>query len=157
MKFNKLSHEEKLEVQKLVVDCMDRLGGRNYFLAMIEDIKEAKQHPLLNKTSKFHFKYGTISWGKEIYKDKVVAIKNMLIKYSDDNILAIKDEKLQKEIRNSIKTMGKLIYTISIKDGNEYTFNSFNTISEDNVEIDTMFQIVFFDSINNTKYILDYK
>ncbi len=157
MKFNNLSHDEKLDVQKLVINCMDTLGGRNYFLGMIEDIKEAKQHPLQNKTSKFHFKHGTISWGKEIYKDKVVAIKNMLIKFSDDNILTIKDEKLQKEIKNSIKTLGKLVYTISIKDGNDYTFSSFNTISENNVEIDTMFQIIFFDSINNTKYILDYK
>ncbi|RLA71992.1 MAG: hypothetical protein DRG78_24460 [Epsilonproteobacteria bacterium] len=157
MKFNSLSHDEKLDVQKLVINCMDTLGGRNYFLGMIEDIKEAKQHPLLNKTSKFHFKHGTISWGKEIYKDKVMAIKNMLIKYSADNILEIKDDKLQKEIKNSIRTLGKLVYTINIKDGNDYTFSSFNTISEDNIEIDTMFQIIFFDSINNTKYILDYK
>ena len=157
MKFNNLTHEEKLEVQKQVIDCMDTLGGRNYFLGMIEDIKEAKQHPLLNKTAKFHFKHGTISWGKEIYKDKIMAIKNMLISYSDDNLLAIKDLKLQKDIKNTIKTMGKLTYTINIKDGNEYSFNSFNTINEENVEIDTMFQIIFFDSINNTKYILDYK
>jgi len=157
MKFNNLSHDKKLEIQKLVINCMDTLGGRNYFLGMIEDIKDAKQHPLLNKTSKFHFKHGTISWGKEIYKDKVMAIKNMLIKFSDDNILTIKDDKLQKDIKNSIRTLGKLTYTINIKDGNDYTFSSFNTISEDNVEIDTMFQIIFFDSINNTKYILDYK
>ncbi|MEA2018088.1 MAG: hypothetical protein U9N59_06540 [Campylobacterota bacterium] len=157
MKFNNLSHDEKLDIQKLVLKCMDTLGGRNYFLGMIEDIKDTKQHPLLNKTSKFHFKHGTITWGKEIYKDKVIAIKNMLIKYSDNNLLAIKDEKLQKDIKNSIKTLGKLTFTINIKDGNDYTFGSFNTIDDNNVEIDTMFQIIFFDSINNTKKILDYK
>ena len=156
MKFNKLSHEEKLEIQKLVLDCMETLGGRNYFLGMIEDIKDANQHPLLNKTGKFHFKHGTITWGKEIYKDKVMAIKNMLIKCSEDNILTIKDKKLQKDINNTIKTLGKLTYTIDIKDGNKYSFNSFNTISKDNVEISTMFQLIFFDSINNTKKILDY-
>jgi len=156
MKFNNLSHDEKLEIQKLVLDCMETLGGRNYFLGMIEDIKDANQHPLLNKTSKFHFKHGTITWGKEIYKDKVMAIKNMLINCSEDNILTIKDKKLQKDINNTIKTLGKLTYTISITDGNKYSFNSFNTISKDNVEISTMFQLIFFDSINNTKKILDY-
>lgn len=157
MKFNNLSHDEKLDVQKLVIDCMDTLGGRNYFLGMIEDVRDGKQHPLLNKTSKFHFKHGTITWGKEIYKDKVMAIKNMLIKYPDNNLLAIQDDKLQRDITNCIKTLGKLTYTINIKDGNDYTFKSFNTINKDNVELDTMFQIIFFDSINNTKKILDYK
>jgi hypothetical protein len=156
MKFNNLSHDEKLDIQKIVLDCMDTIGGRNYFLGMIEDIKDSKQHPLLNKTSKFHFQQGTITWGKEIYKDKVIAIKNMLIKFPDDNILTIKDAKLQKEVSNSIKTLGKLTYTIDTKNGNKYSFKSFNTISENNVEISIMFQIIFFDSINNTKRILDY-
>ena len=157
MKFNNLSHDEKLDVQKLVVDCMDTLGGRNHFLGMIEGVKEAKQHPMLNKTGKFHFPSGTISWGKEIYKDKVVTLKNMLIASDNDNILGCDDDKMKKNINNVIKTLGNLEFTIQIKDGNEFKFKPFSTVSDDNVELDPFFQIIFFDSLNNTKRILSYK
>ncbi len=157
MKFNNLSHDEKQDIQNIVLNCMDTIGGRNYFLNMIEDIKESKQHPLLNKTGKCHFKNGTITWKKEIFKEKISALKDMLIKHDNDNILTIKDIKLQKDIKNCIKTLGKLTYTINMKDGSEYKFSSFKTISEENVELEPMFQLIFFDSLNNTKKILDYK
>ena len=157
MKFNNLEHEEKLEIQKLVFDCMEKIGGRNYFLGMIESVKEAKQHPLLNKTSKCHFENGTIQWGKEIYKDKVITLKNMLIENDKDNILDCSDEKMKKNINNVVKTLGKLEFTIKTKETEGFTFKPFNTISADNVELDPLFQIIFFDSLNNTKRILTYK
>ncbi|BFU78219.1 hypothetical protein ALC152_14340 [Arcobacter sp. 15-2] len=157
MKFNNLSHEGKLEIQKLVLQCMNAVGGRNYFLGMIENIKASTQHPLLNKTAKYHFENGTISWKKQIFKEKVIALKNMFIQHNEDNLLLIKNEKLNKEIRNCIKTMGKLEFVIQPKEGNEFLFTPFNTISEDNIESNPIFQIIFFDSINNTKRIIDYK
>jgi len=157
MKFNNLSHEEKLETQKEVLKCMEVVGGRNHFLGMIEDIKEAVQHPLLNKTAKLHYTNGTISWGKPIFKEKVFALKDMFIQHPDDNILTIKNDKLNKEIRNCLKTMGKIKFTIQTKEDNEFIFEPFKTISETNVETTPLFQIIFFDSLNNTKRIIDYK
>ena len=157
MKFNNLSNEEKINIQKLVLDCMEKVGGRNYFLGMIESVKDAKQHPLLNKTSKCHFENGTIQWGKEIYKDKVVTLKNMLISSDKDNILDCSDEKMKKSITNVIKTLGKLEFTIKTKETDGFTFKPFKTIDENNVELDPLFQIIFFDSLNNTKRIIDYK
>lgn len=157
MKFNNLSHEEKLETQKLVLKCMEAVGGRNHFLGMIESIKESAQHPLLNKTGKLHYSNGTISWGKQIFKEKVFALKDMFIKHQDDNILTISNEKLNKEIRNCLKTMGKLEFVITSKEDIEFKFLPFKTISETNVEATPLFQIIFFDSLNNTKRIIDYK
>ena len=156
MKFNNLSHENKLKIKEIVLNCMNTVGGVNYFLGMIENIKESKQHPLTNKTGKYHFENGTITWGKQIFKEKVIALKNMLIQHDDDNILTVSNEKLNKDIRNSVKTLGKLEFIIQIKDGNEFKFKPFNTIDQDNVELDPLFQIIFFDSLNNTKKILQY-
>ncbi|MEA3498363.1 MAG: hypothetical protein U9R16_04805 [Campylobacterota bacterium] len=157
MKFNNLSNEEKLKIQKIVFNCMETIGGRNYFLGMIESVKEAKQHPLLNKTSKCHFQNGTIQWGKEIYKDKVVTLKNMLIASDKDNILDCDDAKMKKNIINVVKTLGKIEFTIKTKETEGFVFKPFNTIDENTVELDPLFQIIFFDSLNNTKRILDYK
>jgi hypothetical protein len=157
MKFNTLSHDEKLDIQKLVQECIDIIGGKNYFFKMIEDIRQSKPHPLLNKTGKYHFTNGTIQWKKEIYKDKIDAIKTILISNNEDNILSITNQKLLKDIKNSIKTLGKLEFVIDTKDGKTYSFKPFKTISDENVELDPMFQIIFFDSLNNTKRILSYK
>ena len=157
MKFNNLSHEEKLETQKLISKCMEAVGGRNHFFGMIEDIKESSSHPLLNKTGKLHYSNGTISWGKQIFKEKVYALKDMFIKHTEDNILTIKNEKLNKEIKNCLKTMGKLEFVITSTEGKEFSFLPFNTISETHVESTALFQVIFFDSLNNTKRIVDYK
>jgi len=157
MKFNNLSHEEKLDTQKIILKCMETVGGRNHFFGMIEDIKESPSHPLLNKTGKLHYSNGTISWGKQIFKDKVYALKDMFIKHTEDNILTIKNEKLNKEIKNCLKTMGKLEFVITSKEGAEFSFLPFNTISENHVESTALFQVIFFDSLNNTKRIIDYK
>lgn len=157
MKFNKLSHEEKIEIQKNVNECMDAVGGRNYFFTMIENIKESKQHPLLNKTGKYHFENGTITWGKEIYKDKIDALKSRLIASEDDNILNTDNLKLKKAIVNTVKTLGKLEFIVHVKGEEVFKFKPFITVSDTNVELNHFFQIIFFDSLNNTKRILDYK
>ncbi len=157
MKFNNISHDEKLEIQKKVLELLEVVGGKNHFLKLIEDVKESSQHPLMNKTGKYHFTNGTITWGKQIFKEKVIALKNMFIQHPEDNILTIKNEKLQKDIQNCIKTLGKLNFIIETKDGNKFEFQPFITINETNVETNPIFQVIFFDSINNTKRILDYK
>ena len=157
MKFNNLSHDEKLEIQKKVLEVLEVVGGKNHFLGLIEDIKESSQHPLLNKTGRYHFPNGTITWGKQIFKEKVMALKNMLMQHDEDNILTIKNAKLQKEIENCVKTLGKLLFLIETKDGQKFEFQPFVTINENNVEMNPIFQVIFFDSINNTKRILNYK
>ena len=53
--------------------------------------------------------------------------------------------------------MGKLEFIIQSKEGEELTFSPFHTINDTNIEVSALFQIIFFDSINNTKRILDYK
>lgn len=157
MKFNNLSHDEKLDIQKLVLECMEKVGGKNHFLGMIEQVKDSSQHPLMNKTGKYHFPSGTITWKKQIFKEKVFALKNMLREHNEENILTIKNEKLQKDIQNVIKTLGNLEFLIELKEGEVFTFKPFKVISESNIELDPLFQIIFFDSLNNTKKILDYK
>lgn len=157
MKFNNLSHEEKLTIQKKVLELLEIIGGKNHFLGMIEDIKNSSQHPLMNKTGKYHFQNGTITWGKQVFKEKVIALKKMFIEHSEDNILTIKNKKLQKEIENTIRTLGKITFILETKDGNKFEFQPFITINETNVEVDPMFQVLFFDSLNNTKRILEYK
>jgi hypothetical protein len=157
MKFNILSHEEKLDIQKIVENAIDALGGKNHFFHMLEDVREAKQHPLMNKTGKFHFKNGTIEWGKEIFKDKIDVLKEVMRTIHGDNLLDIEQPKLKKQTIKAAKTMVKLQFVVSIKESECFSFSPFKTLSDDYIEIDPLFQVIFFDSIHNTKKILKYK
>jgi hypothetical protein len=160
VRFNNLSHDEKLELQKELNESIELVGGQFNFFKMLEDFRESKKHPLTNKTGKCHFKSGTISWDKHIYEDKIDVLKQVAINAKEDNILELPNEKLTKQATNAIKTMANLEFTLknkNIKDGEGFSFKPFNIKSDTNVEFVSIFQIIFFDSINNTKKILKYK
>ena len=56
--------------------------------------------------------------------------------------------------------MAKLEFVVKNKDkkdGEGFSFKPFNTINDDLIEFNPLFQIIFFDSVNNTKKILKYK
>ena len=127
---------------------------------MLEDIRGEKKYPLSNKTGKLHFKTGTINWDKHIYEDKVDVLKQVAMNSLEENILLLEKEKLRKQLLNTVKTMVNLEFTVknkNKKDGEGFKFRPFHLISEDNIEFDPIFQIIFLDSINNTKKILKYK
>lgn len=160
MKYNDLSHEQKLQLQKKLNETIEKVGGQFNFFKMLEDIREAKKHPLSNKTGKLHFSSGTISWDKHIYDDKIDVIKQALINAPKSNLLSIEKEKLKKQLINSAKTIVKLQFILKNKkssDGEGFCFNSFETLNDQAIEFDPLFQIIFFDSINNTKKILNYQ
>ncbi len=160
MRFNNLSHDEKLDLQKKLEIAIEKIGGKFHFLTMLDDIREPKKHPLSNKTGKCHFKTGTITWNKHIFDDKVDTLKQVSINCIENNILTIENPKLKKQLTNTIKTISNLEFLVENKDKEQpesFTFKAFDIINENNVEFNSFFQIIFFDSINNTKNILKYK
>jgi len=160
LRFNNLSHDEKLDLQKLLESNIEKIGGKFNFLTMLEDIRESKKHPLCNKTGKLHFKSGTITWDKHIFEDKINLLKQISINCPDNNLLLIEKEKLKKQLLNTIKTMVNLEFVVknkNKKDGIGFCFKAFHIVNEDNIEFNPLFQIIFFDSINISKTILKYK
>ncbi len=160
MRFNNLSHDEKIDIQKELNDCIEKLNGQFNFFRMIEDIRESKKHPLSNKTGKLHFKTGTISWDKHIFEDKIDVLKKVVINAPKNNLLSVENDKLRKQLVNAAKTMAKLEFVVKNKDkkdGEGFSFKPFNVINDDSIEFNPLFQIIFFDSVNNTKKILKYK
>ena len=69
MNFNQLDEEEKKQLHTKAIDLAENLGGVNFFLQMIEDIKAEKPHALLNKSCVFHFSKGKLNWNKQVFKE----------------------------------------------------------------------------------------
>ena len=54
MDFNKLDKKTKEKLHLQFDEYSKLLGGKNFFLKMIEEIRESKPTPLVSKTGNFH-------------------------------------------------------------------------------------------------------
>ena len=74
MRFNDLDLETKKAVHNDLTTKANSIGGVNFFLKMIEDIREEKPSSLLSTTAVFNYSQGKISWGKSIYKETLTTL-----------------------------------------------------------------------------------
>ena len=59
--YNSLDEATKNDFNKQLSDCAQAIGGKNYFLQLVESIRNTRPHPLMAKKAKFHFSQGTVT------------------------------------------------------------------------------------------------
>jgi len=159
--FNNLSDEEKSHYHKLLLTCANNYGGLNFFLQLIETLREKQPHPLTSKHQDFLFEYGDIKWGKTIFNDKVQLIGKMRkIKNENYNFLPKKEDKNYKRTLNLIRTLNPIVFSVrpALRDNGEgFDFKAFDIIDENITKINPIFDVLFFCSIDTVKKILNYK
>jgi len=161
MNFNHLDSKMKQKLHDEVTSNANNLGGKNFFLQLIEDIKKEKTHPLLNKSSKYHFSKGQIIWNKSIYKDTLVLLHDTIRAVEkDENFFSELKPKLQKTTTNMMKALKPVSIEIApkdLKDGEGFDLNIIDSSDENNIKISMMYRIVFFYNIDFAKQALNYK
>ena len=160
MNYDSLSNEIKIELKEKLENCSNSVGGLNFFLRLIEDIRDTKPNPLLNKTAIFHYSNGTLNWEKSVYRDTLTALFNAMKheeKYGD----LLKDLK-PKEYKSTMNMM-RVLKPINIKvnpkdeslDGFDFTILDTSTMK--NTKISLMFKIIFFYNVDFAKKALNFK
>ncbi len=161
MNFNNLDDESCTKQHIRLLECANTYGGMNYFLQLLEAMRATKPHPLISKNCNFYFALGGIKWNKVIFKDKLTLLLTArLTESKNGNLLPSPTDKSYKSVLNLIRTMGNIEFKVSpknIKDGEGFTMTAFDTISEDVVRLNPVFDAVFFSSIENVKKVLNYK
>jgi hypothetical protein len=159
--FNNLSNEEKLYYHQLILDCANNYGGINFFLQLIEKLREVSPHPLSSRHQDFLFDLGNIRWNKTIFQDKIELIetrrKNKEISQS---FLPNKEDKSYKRTLNLIKTLSPIVFSVRPAlrdDGEGFDFKAFNQMDNGMIALNPIFEILFFCSIETVKKILNYK
>jgi len=159
--FKNLTDEEKLYFHELLINCANNYGGINFFLQLLEAIREASPHPLTSRHQDFLFDLGDIRWGKTIFNDKVLLIEKLRKeKPEDNNILKDKEGKEYKKTINLIKTLSPITFSVRPArrdDGEGFDFKAFDKIDEKTIKLNPLFEALFFCSINSIKKILNYK
>jgi len=158
--FNTLSNEERQRYQKELLEYATKFGGINFFLQLLEAIRETKPHPLISGNMSFDIELGNITWNKVIFNDKLqLLLKARKNESSQDNLLPQKDEKNYKKILNVVRTLHPIVFHVkpaNKEDGTGFFFQPFDTIEDNKTKLNPIFDALFFCSVDTIKKILNY-
>jgi len=159
--FNALTDEEKALHHQKLLQCANAFGGKNFFLQLLEAIRETKSHPLVAGNSEFNIELGTIKWNKVIFNDKLqLLIKARVNEGKQNNLLPAKDEKSYKKVLNVVRTLKPIVFHVTPanqEDGSGFFFQPFDIIDEDTTKLNPVFDALFFCSVDTVKKVLNYE
>ena len=159
--FNNLTNKEKLHYYTLLTTAANNYGGINFFLQLIEAIRDSSPHPLTSRHQDFLFELGNIRWGKTIFNDKIILIEKLRREKNEKgNLLKDKEGKEYKKTINLIKTLSPITFSVrpSLRDDGEgFDFKAFDNINEETTTLNPIFEALFFCSVDTVKKILNYK
>jgi hypothetical protein len=159
--FNSLSDEQKLIYHKQLAKCAASFGGTNFFLQLLEAIRNRNPHPLMAKNSGFYFDLGSIKWNKVIFKDKLTLLTKISIQKSqNDSLIPDKNNKEYKAIMNLLRTIKPITFEVrptNSADGEGFDVHPFEMIGEKITRLDPVFDALFFCPVDTVKRVLFYK
>ena len=159
--FNTLTDEEKKLHHEKLLECANNFGGKNFFLQLLEAIRETKPHPLTAGSSQFSIELGTVKWNKVIFNDKLQLLLKARVNESEqDNFLPKPDEKNYKKILNVVRTLKPIVFHVKPaykEDGPGFFFQPFDLIDENTVKLNPVFDALFFCSVETVKKALNYE
>jgi len=160
MNYDNLTNEEKNEISIQIKNNAKNVGGINFYLGLIEKIRETKPNALLNKTAKFHYDNGIIVWEKSIFKETLTALFNAMKKEERDGDML--NELKPRDYKNTMNMMKVLKpVTITIKPKDEefegFSFSILDTSEAKNTKVSLAFKILFFYNIEFAKKALNFR
>lgn len=159
--FNALDDAQKLHYHQILLSAAENFGGKNFFLQLLEAIRESKPHPLIAAHREFTIDLGTIKWNKVIFNDKLQLLQKARLKESEqNNLLPKKEEKSYKKVLNLVRTLKPIVFTVrpkSREDGAGFIFQPFDIIDEETTKLNPLFDALFFCSVETVKKILNYE
>jgi len=160
MDFNKLEESLKKEISFEISAFANAMGGKNFFLKMIEEIRAEKPNPLLNKTGVFHTSKAKITLSKSMYKDTFSILFDAIRREdrSGDMLNGIAPKEY-KSTMNMMRALAKVIITVESKEetGGTYEFSILDTSEEKKTKVTFAFKAVFFYHLDEAKKALAYE
>jgi hypothetical protein len=159
--FNSLNSDQKEQYHIELTKCAESFGGRNFFLQLLEEIRETKPHPLTAISKEFSIDVGIIKWNKVIFNDKLLLLqKARTSEKKQNNLLPKEGAKGYKKILNLLRTLKPIVFTVKPQKrdvGNGFMLQPFVVIDENTTKINPLFDALFFCSMDVVKRILSYE
>jgi len=159
--FNRLSEEEKLFYHTMLLEAAQKFGGKNFFLHLLESIRETKPHPLTAANRTFSMELGEIKWNKVIFNDKLQLLLKTRLKESErQNLLPDEKAANYKKVLNLVRTLKPIVFHVKPsqkENGPGFFFQPFEVIDEKTTRLTPLFDALFFCAVGTVKKILNYE
>ncbi|MBD3790470.1 MAG: hypothetical protein IE885_08960 [Campylobacterales bacterium] len=159
--FNNLDEAQKQAYHEKLLRCADAFGGKNFFLQLLEAIRETKPHPLTAGNHEFTMPLGSVKWNKVIFNDKLqLLLKARLGESQRGNLLPETTGKGYKKVLNLVRTLKPIVFIVKParkEDGNGFFFQPFEVIDEKTTRLNPVFDALFFCSVETVKKVLNYE
>ncbi len=154
---NELTTEQKQYYHELLNEYAQKMGGRNFFLQMLETVRERDRHPLMASSCRFSFEKGFVTWDKVIFKDKLeLLLAERVYESKRGNLLPKKEEgKHYKKVLNLVRTLSPITFTVTPKQGEGFTFSAFEIVDSETTKLNPIFDAIFFCSFDTVKQLLN--
>jgi len=162
--FDKQTADTKTLIHLFMTKSAQALGGVNFLLNLIEEMKTNKPNALLAKNKYIKSTEATIEWQKVVFKDKFDILEEVIRSHKSNeepnfNILENESDKKAKKILNMVKTLAPIEFTITVNGLHEnqgFNFKIFDKVEKDFVSVNPIFVAMFFCSTEFTKKALKY-
>lgn len=159
--FHQMDLDSKASLHRQLLEYIDKFGGKNSFLSLLEAIRKAKSHPLTSKGCVFHSDTGFIEWNKVIFNEKLQLLKKVRVGSDENgNLLPPKEDDGYKDVLNMVRMLKPIEFRVIPKERKEqegFVLHAIDVINDDITTINPMFDAVFFSSMSTVKNIMDYR
>lgn len=161
MDFNKLDTATKEKLHLEITEYANSIGGKNFFLKMIEDIRAEKPNPILNKSGTFHTSRVKVTLSKTMFKDSFNTLFEAIRREEKKgDMLDGIAPKEYKATMNMMRALGNVIVNIKSKkeeDGEGFEFSILDKTEEKKTKVTFIFKAIFFYHLDEAKKALNYK
>lgn len=161
MDFNKLNDETKQQLHDEITTYATSIGGKNFFLKMIEEIRAESPNPLLQKSGTFHTSKAKVTLSKSIFKDTFTVLFDAMRREEKSgdmlNGIAPKDYKSSMNMMRTLRPV--TIDIVSKEEENTEGFNFFilDSSQEKKTKVTWIFKVIFFYHLDEAKKALSYE
>jgi hypothetical protein len=157
MRFMELPEGERTYLHKIAIESAEKIGGVNFFLSMVEEIRAEKPSILLNERCKFHHSHGSVNWNKQIFRDTYHELLESVKRESrDGDIFAKVQPKDYKRVMNAIRVLKPIKIEFSGED-DSFSVEVIDTSTPKKSRISTLFKMIFIYDLGFLKKSLTYK
>lgn len=158
--FHTFDYAQKLHYHTILSDAANKFGGTNFFLQLIEAVRETKPHPLIAANRVFDSNIAVVKWNKVIFNDKLQLLqKARQQENTQNNLLPDSEAKQYKKVLNLVRTLKPIVFTVTPKHGEAgqgLIFQPFERIDDETTRLHPLFDSLFFSSIETVKKAIAY-
>lgn len=145
--FHKLSPQEQARFSQVLNAAAAAIGGKSFFLSLIETVRGAKPAVLISPKCNCEFPNGRIKWNKVIFQDKIELLSK---RAKEESLLPPESDKKYKTVLNMVRTLSPVRFEVSGKIRSEYPGFGFGVLDESG-RIDPLFEAIFLSPVAFTR------